>query len=160
MQKVLLRLPVPRYLKKILNLRFGEHYDAKENTLFGMAIINILKRKSDCGYVYTRNHYRLGNYRFKEKTEIFLVNISLDKARRTGFIFDENRILKIIKAIDKSIRDELYTSAIINKEKYGIEYQTTILDFLDFYDITDEELSYESLRKDFNRNRKKLLISR
>ena len=52
----------------------------------------------------------------------------------------------------------VYIDCIFNKERYGIEYQTTILNFLDFYDITEEELSYDSLRKDFNRNKKKIAL--
>lgn len=156
MQRVLLQLNVPKYLKKILEVKYGDSYVAKENTLFGMTVLNTLKRKSDHDYSYTRNQYTNGNYRFKNSTEAYFINVSVDRVKRKGFAFDPKRTFQIVKALDKSIRDDLYQNAIINKEKYGIEYQTTLLDFLDLYDIEDEELSYDSLRKDFNRNRRKL----
>lgn len=156
MQRVLLQLTVPRYLKKILDVKYGDSYKAKENTLFGLTVINTLKRKSEHDYTYNRNQYKDGNYRFKNSTEAYFINVSLDRVKRRGFAFDQRRTFQIVKALDKSIREELYTNAIINKEKYGIEYQTTLLDFLELYDIEEEELSYESLRKDFNRNRRKL----
>ena len=156
MQRVLLQLTVPLYLKKILEIKYGNPYTAKENTLFGMTVLNTLKRKSDHDYTYTRNQYSGGNYRFKNSTEVFFINVSVDRVKRKGFAFDQRRTFQIVKALDRTIREELYISAIVNKEKYGIEYQTTLLDFLELYDIEEEELSYESLRKDFNRNRRKL----
>lgn len=156
MQRVLLQLTVPKYLKKILDMRYGDSFKAKENTLFGLTVINTLKRKSEHDYQYHRNQYSEGNYRFKSSTEAYFINVSIDRVKRRGFAFDQRRAFQIVKALDKSIREELYISAILNKEKYGIEYQTTLLDFLDVYDIEEEELSYESLRKDFNRNRRKL----
>lgn len=156
MQRVLLQLTVPKYLKKILNLKFGDSYRAKENTLFGLTVINTLKRKSEHDYQYSRTQYAEGNYRFKNSTEVYFINVSVDRVKRKGFAFDQRRAFQIVKALDRSIREELYTNAIVNKEKYGIEYQTTLLDFLELYDIEEEELSYESLRKDFNRNRRKL----
>lgn len=156
MHRVLLQLMVPKYLKKILDAKYGENYKARENTLFGMTVINTLKRKSDHDYTYSRDKYSQGDYRFKNNTEAYFINVSVDRAKRNGFAFCQRRSFQIVKAFDKSIREDLYTNAIINKEKYGIEYQTTIVDFLDLYDISDDELSYDSLRKDFNRNRRKL----
>ncbi len=156
MNRVLLQLMVPRYLKKILDVKYGDDYKPRENTLFGMTVINTLKRKSDHDYTYKRNQYSQGEYRFKNSTEAYFINVSVDRVKRNGFAFCQRRNFQIVKALDKSIREDLYINAIVNKEKYGIEYQTTIVDFLDLYDISDDELSYESVRKDFNRNRRKL----
>lgn len=156
MSRVLLQLSVPIYLKKILDIKYGDSFVAKENTLFGMTVLNTLKRKSEHDYVFKRNQYSDGNYRFKNSTEAYFINVSVDRVRRRGFTFDARRCFQIVKAVDKSIREDLYQNAIINKEHYGIEYQTTLLNFLDLYDITEEELSYESLRKDFNRNRRRI----
>jgi hypothetical protein len=156
MQKIVLQLPVPRYLKKILDSKYGDSYTAKEYCLFGMTVINILKRKSDRDYESIRKkHFQ--NYRFKDVNEYFFVTINLDKARHNGYEITQKRAYQIVRAIDRDVRENLYLSAIFNKLHYGIEYQSTILNFLDFYDITEEELSYESIRKDFNRKRKSLL---
>ena len=157
MSRVLLQLNVPSYLKKILVSKLGENYRPKEDNLYGLAIINTLKRKSEHNYEYRREHYSGGDYRFKNSTEQFFIYISVDRASRRGFSFDPRRSFQIVKAFDKQIREELYTKAIFNKENYGIDYQTTINDWLNMYDISEEELSYDSIRKDFNRNRIKLM---
>lgn len=155
MQRVLLQIPVPAYLKKILDIKFGDNYNVTCKNLFGMAVINSLKKKREKDYEISRKKLS-GNYRFKESSEYFSVNISIDTANRKGFAHNLDTALRIAKAVDREIREELYCNCIFNKEKYGIEYQTTILNFLELYDITEEELSYESLRKDFNRNKKKI----
>lgn len=156
MSRMLLQLTVPKYLKKIMDAKFGESYCAREDTLFGMTVINTLKRKSEHDYTYKRILYKEGNYRFKNATEPFFINVSIDRCTRRGFTFDKRRVFQIVKAFDKSIRENLYQTAIVNREFYGIQIKTTFQNFLDLYDIDEEELSYESLRKDFNRNQKKI----
>lgn len=156
MQKVLLQLPVPGYLKKILEKKYGENPSVSRKTLFGLTVINTLKAKRDKDYEASRKVYNSGNYRFKDAQQYFFVSVSLDIAKRKGFTHSIDVARQIVKAVDHEIREQLYIDCIFNKEKYAIEYQTTILNWLDFYDITEEELSYESIRKDFNRNRKKI----
>ena len=142
MPRVLLQLPVPKYLKKILEFKYGENYKAKENTLLGFTVINALQKKSDRNYSFQKQ---------SSHESYFFITISVDKAQRKGFSFSQQKAYQLAKALHRNIREELYITAIINKAKYEIEYQTTLLEFLEMYDITDEELSYESLRKDFNR---------
>ena len=153
---VKIQLKVPRYLKKILEIKYGPDYILKDSTLLALAISNTLMRKH-----YAVHRYRITSkigryYRFKELSEVYTIQLSIKSGRRKGFEVDENKLHKIVRAIDKSIREELYTAAIINKEQYDIEYQTTILNFLDQYDLEEDDLPYESLRKDFNRSRDKL----
>ena len=62
MQKVLLQLPVPRYLKKILEVKFGENATASRKNLLGLTIISTLKGKRDKDYE--------NNFNRKEKRNI------------------------------------------------------------------------------------------
>lgn len=154
---VTLQLQVPKYLKKILITKYGDNYVLKENSLLGMSICGTLIQKS-----YAIHRFRNGEfanyrkYRYKEMSETFIIKLSVKIAVRKGFEINEDKLHKIVRSIDKSIREELYSMAILNKQLYNIEYQTTLLNFLDEYDIIEEELSYDSLRKDFNRNYQKL----
>ena len=156
MQRVLLQLNVPPYLKKILEVKYGNDYRPKQTELLGIAVINTLKKKSDRDYNYIRQKADPQNSRFKKKNEAFIVSLSVDKASRKGFVVDQKRANQIVRALDRNIREDLYTNAIINQHKFEIEFQTTIENFLDLYDISEEELSYESIRKDFNRNKKRI----
>lgn len=156
MQRVLLQLNVPRYLKKILEVKYGNEYKPRETELLGIAVINTLKKKSDRNYQYIRQKSPTDNNRFKESNEAFFISLAVDKASRKGFSVDPKRANQIVKALDRNLREDLYTTAIINHHRYDIEFQTTIENFLDLYDISEEELSYESIRKDFNRNKKRI----
>ena len=156
MQRFILQLNVPRYLKKILDVKYGENYRPRVTELLGISVINALKKKSDRDYTYIRKKSPADNNRFKEKDDVFFISLSIDKAQRKGFAVDQKRAHQIVKAIDRNIREDLYCNALLNHTKYGIEYQTTIENFLDLYDIAEEELSYESIRKDFNRKKKNL----
>ena len=145
---VKIQLQVPKYLKKILVTKYGDNFILKENTLLGMAICNVLMSKNYAVHRYCKNEKLKMLYRYKELSESFTIRLSVNKAIRKGFEINDNKLHKIVRGIDKS--------AINNKEFYDIEYQTTFYNFLDEYDITEEELSYESLRKDFNRRKEKL----
>jgi len=153
---VKIQLQVPKYLKKILVTKYGDNFILKENTLLGMAICNVLMSKNYAVHRYRKNEKLKMLYRYKELSESFNIRLSVNKAIRKGFEINDNKLHKIVRGIDKSIREDLYKTAINNKEFYDIEYQTTFYNFLDEYDITEEELSYESLRKDFNRRKEKL----
>lgn len=148
MQKITFQLPVPRYLKKILEIKYGNEYQAKETTLFGMVVINTLQKKSDRKYTFDK---------MQSQNDYFSITLGMDKAQRNGFQHGQKRAFQLSHLIERNIREELYNTCIFNQINYGIEFQTTILDFIAMYDITEEELSYETLRKDFNRYKLKNL---
>ncbi|WP_418124274.1 hypothetical protein ACNFU2_06555 [Chryseobacterium sp. PTM-20240506] len=142
MQQITLHLSVPRYVKKILQFKYGDDYKAREDTLLGMVVLNTLQKKSDRNYTYKRANPDI---------TYFSLKVGIDKANRKGFQHNQSRSYQISKAIERDIREKLYTEAITNEINYGIDFKTTIQNFLDLYDITEDELSYETIRKDFNR---------
>ena len=155
MENISLLLQVPKYLKNILTVKFGESYFLKPSDLFGFAVLNALKKKSESKYEYRHKDLTDG-YRFRHITEYYCIYISVKLAQRNGFVFCQKRAFQLVRALDRQIREELYHQAVVNKNLYEIDYQTTLLNFLDHYDIEEESLSYESLRKDFNRFKRKI----
>lgn len=147
MNRISIALPVPIYLKKILTTRFGEKYAAKEDNWFGILIINVLQRKSDRRYEYKKN----------AEGEVYVITIAYEKARDKGFGINEIKAKAIIRSITRNFREELYYQAVMNNIHYGIDYKTSIQNILDSYDILEEELSYETLRKDFNRKKEQII---
>lgn len=142
MQQIILHLAVPRYVKKILEFRYGSEYKATETTLLGMVVLNILQKKTDRNY----------NYK-KENPDItyFSMKVGIDKAVRKGFDFNQKKSKQISNALERDIREKLYSEAITNEINFGVDFKTTLQAFLDLYDIAEDELSYDTLRKDFNR---------
>lgn len=142
MQQINLDLPVPAYLRKILIFKYGEEYIASETSLLGITILHALNKKSARFYDYKRK---------KTFSCLYRVKIGLEKAKRVGYKLDAQKAYQIAKALQKHFREELYMLALINKEIYEIDYQTTLMDWLEIYEIEDEELSYRTLRKGFDR---------
>jgi len=142
MLQITLHLSVPRYVKKILQFKYGDDYRAREDTLLGMVVLNTLQKKSERHYTYKR---------INPDITYFSLKVGIDKANHKGFQHNQSTAVRISKAIERDIREKLYTEAITNEINYGIDFKTTIQNFLDLYDITEDELSYETIRKDFNR---------
>lgn len=138
--EITLHLPVPRYIYKYLVAKYGENYAVKENDWFGKFILSSLVRKSDNDYEVT----------IPTDTK-YPVTIKLYKAERNGFIISKRQGDEITKCIDKHFRDYVYTQAIMNYKNFGIDYKSTIISVLDSFGIDEDDLQYESLRKDFNR---------
>ena len=147
MNRISIALPVPLYLKKILVAKYGEKYATKEDNWFGILIINVLQRKSDRRYEYKKN----------KEGEVYVVTIAYEKARDKGFGINDMKAKAIIRSITRNFREELYFHAVMNNLHYGIDYKTSIQNVLDSYDILEDELSYETLRKDFNRKKAAIL---
>lgn len=142
MQQITLHLSVPRYVKKILEFKYGDEYKATETTLLGMVVLNSLQKKSERNYTYRRENPDI---------TYFSLRVGIDKVYRKGFQFNQQKALQLSKAIERDIREKLYTEAITNDLNYGIDFKTTLENFLTLYDIAEDELSYETIRKDFNR---------
>ncbi|MBS9766520.1 MAG: hypothetical protein KGV44_03130 [Flavobacteriaceae bacterium] len=50
----------------------------------------------------------------------------------------------------------MYRTAIINYQSFGIQYKKSITAYLESFNITEDELSYSTIRKDFNRKKSEI----
>ena len=55
--------------------------------------------------------------------------------------------------LDNYFREQCFSTAIFAKQQYGKEIAVSIRDFCQFYNITDEDINYESLYRHFFRKR-------
>lgn len=138
-------LPVPAYIKIYLLSLYGANYKVSLNDDLGILILNILQKKG-------------GNYNYYKRetdnrNEVFSIRISFSMFEKFGCIISENQLYHIHKAIDSGFRMNLYRNAIINKNYSNIQYKDSILSFLKAFNINEEQLSYETIRKDFNRKK-------
>lgn len=144
--KITIDLPVTSYLQKYLTVKFGTLYQARESDWFGLLIINILSPKNE-------TDYELKNFK---SDSFYTISIGISKAEKRGFIVSKRKGEQLAKAVENYFRSELYSSAILNARNFDIDFKTTIINTLESYGITEEELHYESIRKDFNRNKKNI----
>lgn len=144
--EITINLPVSASIKKYLTARLGTDYHLSNNDWFGILFLNMLENKDN-------KYYEPVNKKAINKSETFSISISMSMANKNGFNIRPKHEVQINKIVDDIFRHDMYTHALINKKEYSIEYQTTISNILDSYDITDEEMPYESIRRDFNRKK-------
>ncbi|WP_300685501.1 hypothetical protein [Chryseobacterium sp.] len=143
---ITINLPVSPAIKKYLTTRLGNNYHLTNNDWFGIIFLNMLENKNN-------KYYEFIGKKTTNRIETFPITISLSMADKNGFIIRAKHETQINKIIDDVFRQDMYIQALINKKEYGIEYQTSLSNILDAYDITDEELTIDSLKRDFIRKR-------
>ena len=150
--KITIHLPVTPAIKKYLVrslTKEKQDYVLNIDDWFGLIVINMLENKSSKNYNITPTQEG-------QKTEIFDIQLSISAAQKNGFIILPQHETAIFNIVDRMFRESMYKTALINKKNYQIDYQTSINDILDSYDITEEEMSYDAIKRDFNRKKEKL----
>lgn len=146
LMQVTIKIPTKSYLRKFIEVTFGSDLKLTERNWIGVLVLNILKRKT-----FKNSNYDYKKYNFTYDDEI-IFHAHLDKTYRYGCVLLEPQKFYINKSIDGIFKDEIIKQALINQSSYSIDFKTSILNILDAYDITEDELSYETLRKHYNRN--------
>lgn len=147
-----MHLPVTPALKKFLTARFGTDYRLSIDDWFGAIVLNVLQNKTNKHYEVLGRNKDVNKY----KTEKFSITLSMSTAEKSGFLFLPRHQASLHNIVDSIFREDMYIQALTNKTNYMIEYQTTIRNVLASYDITDEEMSYDSIKRDFARKKKSL----
>lgn len=146
--EITLKIPTKSYLRKYVAASFGDNIKLSERNWLGIIILNIVKRKT------FHNNYDFKDIDGKYPIEL-PVKMSVAQSSRHGCVLLPTQIYYINLALDNFFKSEIIKQALINHSAYGIDFKVSIQNMLDAYDITDEELDYQTIRKYFNRNYKK-----
>lgn len=143
---VILQLPVSNYIKKYLIALYGESYKLTINDELGILIRNCLQKKT--------------YYNYKPIKDIrnthYSIHISISQFEKYGCMIREQQISEIYKTLDFNFRNNIYRQAVINKIKFNIDYKDSVLAYLSSFGISENEMSYSTIRKDFNRKKEKI----
>ncbi|CAA0239704.1 conserved hypothetical protein [Tenacibaculum maritimum] len=143
---VTIEIPVSQYIKKYLISVYGTNYKLSLKDDFGILVLNCLQKKT---------YYQYKNEK-EDRITSFPVKISISQFDKYGCLITEKQLYEIYKTLDYQFRGAIYRAAIVNNIRFKIDYKDSIWAHLESYDITDEDISWETIRKDFNR--KKLRI--
>lgn len=146
---ITLQIPTKSYLKKYLEVSFGKDIKLTERNWLGVMVLNILKRKT-----FKNPSYDFKKYNYTYDVEI-TVSLHIGQAYRNGSVLLEPQKYFLNRSIDQIFKEELIKQALINQSNYNIDFKTSILNILEAYDIADDELDYQTIRKYFNRNYKR-----
>lgn len=143
-----LQLQLPIYLVKYLKTLYGEPYFPMADDEIGIYIFSVLERKksrSERDFSIT-----------KKNCTTYTIRINEHNFYKRGCFISSAKQAFIVKYIDSLFRKEIFRNAVMNYHYYGIPYKKTIITALNTYNITESDLSYETIRKDFNRKKTKI----
>lgn len=139
-----LSINCPTYIRKFTEKTFGKNFEANNHSRFGMFILAMLRKKRYYDYKPVERKTKLYNDQLK-------ITISMRASRNDGCFLIASDEAKIISFLDDEFRRNMYLLAIINQENFGIEIKNTIQCYLESFDIGEDDLKYESIRKEFDR---------
>lgn len=143
-----IQLQLPIYLVKYLKTLYGEPYSPMPDDEIGIYILNILERKTSLSEPV---------YSFQRKSNVtYTLCINEHNFTKRGCLIPTEKQSLIVKYVDSHFRKEIFRSAVLNYHYYQIPYKKTIITALKTYNITENDLSYETIRKDFNRKKGKI----
>ena len=151
---ITLDIPIKPYLKKYLTKKYGEVHHVKKNSLLGGIIIDILDK----------------TYRKKtidvDRKSFYKVSVPATIVKEVGFEISFLKLKKLAEKIYTLFYEDLesYINLTIgnelnfhNKKHDSINKQNrlkAISQFLDFYNITEEELKLDSVYRIIDRRLK------
>lgn len=147
----IIHMPMKSYLRKFLQKKYGTNYEVSSNSLLGIFLIEILDKqyRKDHKKIIQKDYYPL----IIPKYIVERVGFDMPTSKMKRF---EEMLVKLFKTelesyIKLTIESELYVK--IDDKKYRQDIMKAIKQYLDYFDITEDELKLESLYRDFNRNK-------
>ncbi|WP_028890864.1 hypothetical protein [Tenacibaculum sp. 47A_GOM-205m] len=151
---IILNIPLKPYLKKYLYKKFGKIHHASRSSWLGAYVIDILDKE-----------YRKSNESIK-KEDYFPVAIPYSVVCDVGFSVSKVKLSRLEVMIRKVFYNDLYSYIEISRDNelkiYNEEYNSiikqnairAISQYLSFFDITEDELSADSVYRQYSRYKK------
>jgi len=142
-------IPVSNHVYKYLKYRYGsDHMVATRETVVGGIVLSMLNRNNDIRHVSKKSYEK-----------VFKVMIKEEKYLRNGVHIDTRYAQLFNDTVDKMFREELFCHVMINKFSSNEQFNQGIRNFLKVYDITEEDIKYETLYRDFKRKKDNIQTS-
>ncbi len=141
-------IPVADHVYKYLLRICGSDYiKACRSTYIGSLVLSLQGRNQDV---------RLSK---KKYTKTFKAEISECYYEKTGMFITQQNAQLFNEQVDKKFRDELFRMMLMNRELDEKLFLKTMRTYLDFYDITEDDIKIETLYRDFKRKKDELLTN-
>ncbi|MBS9773821.1 MAG: hypothetical protein KGV59_01510 [Tenacibaculum sp.] len=152
---VTLRLPLNSYLKKYLTNKFGATYTASRDSWLGAYVIDVLDKE----YRPTKTTL--------EKDDFYSITIPSSTVSGVGFSISKTKLCRLQTVLKKVFLNDLYSYIEVSKNNHlkvyddkhdSIVKQNTIKaisQFLNYYEITEDDLCRESVYRQYYRYIKK-----
>lgn len=135
---MIIKIPVKTYVKKYLIARYGTQHTITKNSLLGILVFNQLSKN----FSPTKN--------LQTGSAVYEVHLTDWCFKNVGHSIDVATLQALGKALELLFREDLhqYVLAQLLKQEKAT---TAIKEFLKNYDVTEDELKFESVYKDYKR---------
>jgi hypothetical protein len=141
-------IPVADHVYKyLLRICGTDHIFATRSTYIGSLVLSLQGRNQDV---------RLSK---KKYSRIFKAEISECYYEKTGMFITQQNAQLFNEQVDKKFRDELFRMMLMNRHLEEKLFLKTMRAYLDFYDITEDDIKIETLYRDFKRKKDELLAN-
>lgn len=141
-------IPVADHVYKYLIKKCGsDTFVANRSHIIGHIVLNSLGKHNDLSI--TKPNF----------TKVFNVVINEKACVRNGFYVGVKSGQVFNNMIDKMFREELFTHLLVAKNLEKEKFFQSLRNFLEVYDITEDDIKYESLYRDFKRKKDHVLMS-
>ncbi|WP_417365939.1 hypothetical protein [Flavobacterium beibuense] len=137
---IVVHFPVLPHVYKYLQNKCGEKIVASKKDFYGGVALDVFAKQGSA--IYSCND---------EIT--YPVEISLRYIEEFGIFINKHVIRKFNNRIDKMFREEMRSYVYITNRQNGIAKEKALRQFLFEYNIVEDDIKFETLVKDINRNR-------
>jgi len=138
-----IHFPVKPYLHKYLTHKFGPNFTYSKTSILSPVIKAVLTENVSSDLMGF------------EDSELYEVVIPQHYFNKNSISFSVNKTYQFNNDVDHIFREELFQFMVLNNEIYGIKFRTSFRDYLKKFDITENDVKYETLLKHFQRNHRK-----
>lgn len=138
---VVIYFPVQPHVYKYLQSKVGECMTVSRKDFWGNLVLDILSKRYTSSVSLTDEL-------------VYPVEISMRYMSEFGVFIDSKTVKKFNSQIDNLFREEMRTHVFINYEKNGIPKDRALKQFLEYFNIDEDDMKFETLKKDLIRSKK------
>lgn len=136
-----INIPVKPHIKRYISVRYGNEHTLTKKSLLGILIFNILDKKT-----------KKPNQSFSDYTEKYVIQISQQYFYEAGFEITLRKRRFLAICLEKLFVEDFCSYIDISVSKLGTTAAEAMRIFLNQYEITENEVKFESLYKQYQRH--------
>ncbi|CAL2105498.1 conserved hypothetical protein [Tenacibaculum sp. 190524A02b] len=133
-------IPVSKHVKKFLNYYFPEPYTLMPGDFLGTIFIVLFKKGYRTSVV-------------KKAEACFQINVKKNYLQRFGRVIPWENAVAFNKAIDDIFRKQLFNYMDLNRKLDKDFAKTSMVQFLEEMNITEDDINYDSLYREYKRKK-------
>lgn len=138
---IAVNIPVKPHIKKYVSVRYGNEHTLTKKSLLGVLIFGVLDKKVP-----------KPDRSFDDHTEKYTIQISESYFNERGFEIPLRKRRFLAVCLEKLFIEDFYAYIDISVSKMGITAAQSMRVFLEQYEISENDVKFESMYKNYQRH--------